>query len=233
MRAMNLTDERKRDTHVAFEPVSVKKETGFRTSDGGRVRTVRVIKSTYAANLDALRELSRQERQEIPDLLIESDPEIDFKYTGKISAKTKTVYIDDSGKISFNVRFQDVVYDVAGEEVARKPQESLPSNIRIDRPLSWTGKMIPIKAAVGKFVFSRIYQLHHVNGLTFDFLYEMAKELHEKRSFVLIGAGQGGKEPLRFSRGGPPYRAFLRGRVRDDAYCLSLHLTNLELKEIQ
>jgi len=233
MRAMNLTDERKRDTHVAFEPVSLTAETGFRLAGGGRVRTVRVIKNTWASGLEAIQDLSMEEKREIPDLLIEGDPEIDFRYTGKISAKTKTVYLEETGAISFNVRFQDVTFDVAGVEVGRRPQENLPSNIRIDRPLSWTGKMVPIATAVKKFVFSRIYHLHHVNGLTFDFLYEMAGRLHQQQSFVLIGAGPGGKEPLRFSRGGPPYRAFLSGRVRGEAYCLSLHLTNLELKEIQ
>ncbi len=49
---------------------------------------------------------------------------------------------------------------------------------------------------------------------------------------MMVGAGPKGKEPLRFTHGGPPYRGFLHGRVKDDAYCLSLHLTNLELKDI-
>ncbi|RLC12223.1 MAG: hypothetical protein DRI57_17965, partial [Deltaproteobacteria bacterium] len=71
-----------------------------------------------------------------------------------------------------------------------------------------------------------------VNGLTYDFLYDMAKQLHEKKSLMLVGSGKKGIQPLIFHDGGLPYRGFLEGRIRDDAYCLILHLTNLELKEL-
>jgi len=33
------------------------------------------------------------------------------------------------------------------------------------------------------------------------------------------------------NRGGKPYNAFLEGRIKDDAYCLILHLSNMELKK--
>jgi hypothetical protein len=32
------------------------------------------------------------------------------------------------------------------------------------------------------------------------------------------------------NRGGRPYNAFLEGRVKGEAYCLILHLSNMELK---
>ncbi len=230
MRALNLTDDKKRDTHVAFEPVTVKAETGFRLEDGGRVRSIKVIKNTFDSNLGSLKTMSTDKEREIEDLLIEGDPEIDYRYMGKISSRTKTIYIDEQGQLAYNVRFQDIVYSPEGEETARKPRESLPANISTDWPLSWTNKFIPMKKAAEMFVFSKVYQLRHVNGLTFDFLYKMAELLDKKQAFMLVGAGKNGKEPLRFSRGSVPYRAFLRGRVRDGAYCLSLHLTNLELK---
>jgi hypothetical protein len=83
-----------------------------------------------------------------------------------------------------------------------------------------------------KLVFAKKYQLSHVNGLTFDFLYEMAKDLHEKDSLMMVGAGAKGNEPLVFQDGGKAYRAFLEGRVKDGKYILLLHLSNLELKAI-
>ncbi|ODS32091.1 MAG: hypothetical protein SCARUB_02798 [Candidatus Scalindua rubra] len=59
----------------------------------------------------------------------------------------------------------------------------------------------------------------------------MAKELHDKNALMFVGGGQKGNEPLILTTGGTPYRGFLEGRVKDDTYCLILHLTNLELKE--
>ena len=93
--------------------------------------------------------------------------------------------------------------------------------------------MIPKSKAVKMFAFTRKYQIRHINGLTFDFLQDIARELHEKDVLMLLGAGSNGIGPLVMSTGGTPYRAFLEGRVDGDRYCLLLHLTNLELKTIQ
>ena len=82
------------------------------------------------------------------------------------------------------------------------------------------------------FIFSKKYQLRHVNGLTYDFLYDMAKQLDEKNALMLIGTGTKGTQPLIFHAGGVPYRGFLEGRIEGDTYCLILHLTNLEMKEL-
>ena len=95
-----------------------------------------------------------------------------------------------------------------------------------------TGKLFPKKEFYNKLVFAKKYQLHHINGLTFDFLFEMAKELHDKESIMMIGGGTKGNEPLVFQDGGKAYRAFLEGRVKDNSYLLILHLSNLELKGI-
>ena len=74
--------------------------------------------------------------------------------------------------------------------------------------------------------------MQHVNGLTYDFLFDMAKKLADAGAMMLITAGAKGNEPLVMSNCGTPYRAFLEGRVQGDSYALILRLTNLELKEI-
>ena len=73
-------------------------------------------------------------------------------------------------------------------------------------------------------------QLMHINGLTYDFLYGMAKDLEEKQSMMLLGGGVKANQPLILRRGSSPYRGFLEGRTKGDKYCLLLHLSNLELK---
>ena len=93
-------------------------------------------------------------------------------------------------------------------------------------------KLIPKDKAMRMFMFKKSYQVQHVNGLTFDFLFDMAKKLHDAKAMMLVGAGAKGTEPLVMSNGGTPYRAFLEGRVEGDTYVLILRLTNLELKEI-
>ena len=233
MRSLNITDQNQRDSPVAFEPVTPESSTSFALASGDSVQSVKIIKNTFRSDLTAVARIAERRGKDIVDLLIESDPEIDFDYTGKISTQTKTIYLDEHEHISYNVRFKESIYDPDGKELTRRDYVRLPSNISGDEPLSWSGKFIPARKAIRQFVFGKIYQLRHVNGLTYDFLYGMARILHEKRSFMRVGAGPKGKDPLRFSRGGPPYHAFLFGSVREDAYRLSLHLTNLELKDFE
>ena len=92
-------------------------------------------------------------------------------------------------------------------------------------------KFIPKVKLYNKVILSSKYQIKHVNGLTFDFLFNIAKLLHEKESFMIMGGGKG-DEPLVFNDGGKPYRSFLEGRIKDKSYCLILHLSNQELKGI-
>ena len=92
--------------------------------------------------------------------------------------------------------------------------------------------MMPRAKVYNKLVFDKKYQLKHVNGLTYDFLFEMAKELSDKDSLMMLGGGKSGKEPLVMNDGGKPYRAFLDGRVKGEKYCLILHLTDQELKPL-
>ena len=146
--------------------------------------------------------------------------------------KVKKVYLDNKGKVAYRVIRQQVRYSPDGEEMEVKKFHTTESNINIDFPLRWTGKLIPKDKAVRTFAFIRKFQLKHINGLTFDFLYDMAKMLDEKNCMMLVGAGSKGIGPLVMSTGGTPYRAFLEGRVKDDKYCLLLHLTNLELKSL-
>ncbi len=81
-----------------------------------------------------------------------------------------------------------------------------------------------------RFVFAGKMQISHYNGLTYDFLYAMAKELEEKESLMMLGAGPKSNQPLLFKRGGKTYRGFLEGRTDGPKYALILHLSNMELK---
>ncbi|MEM9864601.1 MAG: hypothetical protein AAF938_23575 [Myxococcota bacterium] len=96
--------------------------------------------------------------------------------------------------------------------------------------MRWTGRRVKAAVAVRRFVFGRTLALTHRDGLTYDYLYAMAKELAESKELVMMGAGDSGKDPLVLVSNGTPYRAFLEGRIDGERYQLLLHLSNMELK---
>jgi hypothetical protein len=128
------------------------------------------------------------------------------------------------------VREEEVVKTPDGEEKERRDREVKLQNVNTDVPIQWSNKLIKKNDAVRKFVFTDTKQIFHTNGLTWDFLFEMASELADKDSMMLVGGGKKGNEPLVFQRGGRAYRGFLEGRIENESYCLLLHLSNLELK---
>jgi hypothetical protein len=103
-------------------------------------------------------------------------------------------------------------------------------NVNAEQPLAWSGKLLPKREVYNKFVFVAKLQVVHVNGITYDFLFDIARQLEEKNSLLLVGAGPKAAQPLILRYGALPYRAFLEGRTRGAEYCLLLHLSNIELK---
>ncbi len=144
------------------------------------------------------------------------------------------VYIDDAREMVHRIRQFEIVRNADGSLRERRPRDVAPQNVSSDAPLSWSGVFIKKSEVVRKFVFANKLQLMHINGLTYDFLYGMAKELEEKNSMMLRGAGlknnQQNNQALILRRGSVPYRGFLEGRTQSDRYVLLLHLSNLEMK---
>ena len=124
----------------------------------------------------------------------------------------------------------EIVRNPDGTEKLRRPKKVQTTNISVDQPLRWSGKLLPKRDVFNKFVMVAKQQIVHINGLTYDFLFEMARELEQKESLLLLGAGPKANQPLILRRGSLPYRGFLEGRTRGDEYCLLLHLSNIELK---
>jgi hypothetical protein len=166
----------------------------------------------------------------VSSALIEDDPEIDLEHVGRFLRDTSRVYVDASGEIVHRVQFWEIVRNPDGSERERRPRKILETNVAGEVPLRWSGKFIRKEEACRKFVFSGKVQLQHINGLTYDFLFDMAKQLEQKDSLMLLGAGPKSNQPLILKRGGTPYRGFLEGRTQGDRYCLILHFSNLELK---
>lgn len=168
--------------------------------------------------------------------LIEGDPELDLQIAGRLMRDATAVYLDPSAAqpvIATEFKEVEVVYTPDGQEKERRARVFRTANVDTTAPLKIV-RRLPTKECLTKFVFRGMQQLAHTDGLTFDFLYGLAKSLQESQSMALVGAGPKGAGPLVLRDGGTPFRAFLYGEVDgsgDDArYRLLLLLSDQELK---
>jgi hypothetical protein len=87
------------------------------------------------------------------------------------------------------------------------------------------------REAIGRFAFTRVYQVRHGNALEYDFLFGLAAHLEQRESLVLVGSGPRGIGPLIPERNALPMKAFLAGKTQDKAYRLVLYLAAFELRK--
>jgi len=230
-RLLSLMDDRKRDAHVAIE--RPKRKSGVRwVGPKGAVRLERLIRSTDETDHDALlRRFGSAEA--VAKAIADGDPEIPITLAGRKIGEGGRIHVREDGTVLGIARFLEVVTSPSGEEKSRKDFIDVEPNVVDDGPpLPWTGRLMPIDEAIRKFAFVRKIQLRHVSGLTFEFLYDIAKRLHEERKLLVVGTGPKGQAPLIFSTNGTPYRGFLEGRIVGETYSVVLHLSNLELKPL-
>lgn len=226
---VNISNSKNRDAVVAFESLMPKRTVRNTDADGRGVQNRKLLKTDVVHDLPQLLKKSKK-MDKVADALIKSDPEIDVEEFGMFLTDTSRVYVTEKGIVHLIDEFE-VIKDPDGTVRDRRPRKKESQNINTDVPLKWTGKFIKKKDAVTKFVFTNKKQLVHVNGLTFDFLFDMAKTLQKKDALLLLRGGEGANSPLVMNRGGKAYNAFLEGRVKGDSYCLIMHLSNMELKK--
>lgn len=231
IRAIHLANEKKRDAEIAFEARVKRIQIHSVLADGSEKENVKILKTTVQREEEALLK-KYGEMDKLARALAEEDPDVDPETVGKMIRRTRKLWVDEENRIAYRVNLFRVIREPDGTERERRDLNKLPGNMNAEVPLRWNGKKYPKDEAIRKFVFTKKYQIRHVNGVTFDFLYNMAKELHESRALGLVVAGRKGNEPILLSRGGQPYRGFLEGRVEGERYCLVLHLSDIELKEL-
>lgn len=230
IRAIHISNDRKRDAQVAFDAQPFVSTLRRVLPSGEEPVAVRLVKVMAETDRTLLR---TYKPEQMPAALAQDDPDVDMEVTGRKLKRMRRLFVDRDYKIAYHVNLFQVVINSDGTERERRELTKVSGNVNQQIPLRWTGRLYPRREAVRQFVFSRNYQLRHVNGATFDFLFDMAKQLDRADAMVLIGAGRKGIDPILLSRGGQPYRGFLEGRIDKDRYCLILHLTDIELKGLQ
>ena len=226
---INLADERRRDAIVKAESVRIDEPVRYLGPKGNQTWTRRILKSTIEHDLESLVE-QFDTPQAIAAALLEDDPEVDIERFGQFLWNTSKVWMNPDEELVFMVEQLEEVRGPRGKVLSTRARERAEPNVDAEIPLRWTGKLVSRDDAIRRFIFTSKLQIVHINGLTYDFLYDMAKQLSETNSLMLVGAGESGKDPLIFRRGSVPYRGFLEGRVKDNSYILLLHLSNMELK---
>jgi len=229
MRKLHLMNKENRDATVAIS--SLKYEKPFEMGIPNKELKFKRYLSATQENLD--KTLASLYGDNYSSKLIEEDPEIDIEAIGKFISGSDVVYLSSKGELLYSPpKTVEVIIAPDGTEKERRSPEDIPGNVDDELPVRWTGKKMPKSKVAVKFAFKRTIQIKHVDGLTYDYLFDMAKELQDEDVMVLVGAGQKGNEPLIFQANGMPYRGFLEGRVDGKKYQLLLHLSNMELKRI-
>ena len=231
MRQIHISNAQKRDAEVAFEAMVPKSVINHVLPDGQKHSNTKFLKTTIELTDEALMK-QYKDLNALAHGIANADPEIDMEVIGRKLGATRKLYLHSDNCIAYRINMIQVVRNPDGTEKERKDLYREQANANCEIPLQCSGKKFPKADAVKKFVFTRKYQIRHVNGLTYDFLHAMAKDLHDSQSLMMMGAGAKGNEPIRLTTGGEKYRGFLEGRVDGDKYCLILHLTNMELKKI-
>lgn len=171
-----------------------------------------------------------EEIQAFSERLVKEDPEIDVEHAGMILDNISRGF-RVPGEPELAGTFEKMVAQYAPDGTLKKKErvEIKETNIDTENPVKM-GKALPLKEAFSKFVFHNHFVLRHDDGVQFEFLSGIAKELWEKQEVVVLGTGAKGNQPLVFVQGPTAYKAFLYGELRDGKYRLLVLLTRMELK---
>jgi hypothetical protein len=227
MRRIHLANAGQRNAVVVG--LNLPSEPGPTMGRQGKPATFRRFITAGDGRLDA--DLAATLGDDYSAELIAGDPEIDTEVVGRFVEGTQSVLMSSDGEPLFAApHITEISFDPHGTETGRRDPVEVAATVNDAIPLRWTGRKMPISEAVRRFAFKRTIQLQHVDGVTYDFLHSMAKELSSEGVMVLLGAGETGKDPLIMQMNGSPYRGFIEGRVDGDQYILLLHLSNMELR---
>lgn len=229
MRTIHLANPANRDATVAVE--TRKPAPGHKLGlPGAQVRKLRLVSGTEGTDHAAI--VARY-GDAYGAALVAADPDVDLEQFGRIVSGTTTVLTTAAGEvIHASPRLEEWIEGPDGQVRERREPVDREANVNGDAPVVFSKQRVSVADAVRQFVFGRTVQIQHVDGLTYDFLYAMAKELAERRELARLVAGPQRRDPLVFQLNGTPWQGFLGGRVDGDRYQLLLHLTNLELKRL-
>lgn len=229
MPEISLSNNKGRDAQVMADSVRIPVLVRWIDHEGRQATSSRLLKATIDRDYETLLK-NHGSPAGVANALIAGDPEVDLEMAGTFLRDTSRVYINSDRQVVYSVTEIEIVRNPDGSEKTRRPKKINLPNVNAEQPLLWSGRFLSKREVASKFVIVSKLQIRHVNGLTYDFLLGIARELEQRNSLLVMGAGPKANQPLILRRGSLPYRGFLEGRTRGEEYCLLLHLSNIELK---
>jgi hypothetical protein len=217
------------DTVVNLSPTHKKPIHYHQTLDRKKVFTKKVMKfdSKLASNF-------LLQMDDLSDKLKSEDPEYDIELTGKTIEHTVRIVVNPK-TLDPVYSFKEVdILERADQERLERPHTPTVANINEPIPVKVTDTYHTPKELLQKYIFRKSYYLSHIDGMTYKFLFDIAKFLEDLDKFVRLQAyDQETKKPtaLIMRTGGIPFpAAYLEGKTNGNQYCLVLHLADRELK---
>lgn len=227
--------------HIAYKKINTEIEMistrtpmkrYYRTPKGKKVSHSRALVFDAPLRYEKLLEQEANLLETIRD----EDVEVDVEAAGELIRKGSRLYVNRQLKPVYTFSIFDMIIRPSGE-ILERPHQVTEPNANTVIPLRVLGKksqlFSPLDIAT-RFVISSSYFLSHTDGVSYQFLYDIAHKLAQEGKFARIQAYDPQtkeKSPLVLARGRQPYAAaFLEGRVRGEEYCLIFHLSNQELK---
>lgn len=217
-----------------------KKQIVKKSDEGKEVQNVNL--GLYAPENEFMVRLRKDE--DLLEDFLDSDNDIELELTGKVVGRTVTILLLSQNELCYNFTEYVIKKDRTGKIVPceecgeiyceHRIKKQIDPNVNDEKiPITWINKyMIDKHEALKKWSFERSYQVVHTNGLTYDFLYKMAKNLHDLNKVVLVAPVIEKKpQKLVIRTGNIPFYGWLEGRVEGDKYALILHGTKFRLSD--
>lgn len=175
---------------------------------------------------------------------LKNDNEINMELAGKEVGRTSTLLLAGENELCYNFTEYEIKKDRYGKIIPceecgqvhceHRVKQQIYGNVNDDDiPITWIKKyMIDKREVLRTWSFDRSYQIVHTNGLTYDFLYKMAKLLNDLNKVVFVAPIINKKpQKLVLRTGNLPFYGWLEGRIKGDQYALILHGTTFKLSD--
>jgi len=216
------------DADLWLTPVYRKKKRTYQTKTGEKTIYRRFLKF----DIDKRPKLLLQDPKFFENVR-DADVDVDVELTGRLIKKTRKITVNEDYIPVYNFMMYDILELPDGSKKERVHQHTQ-GNIMDKIPVRISQDLYDPKEVMLSYVFRRNLYIKHNNGLTFKFLYDLAKKLSDLQKFARVDTYDPKtkkRAPLALYDGGRKFpRAFLEGKVKEKSYCLVLHLSDQELK---
>lgn len=164
--------------------------------------------------------------------LIDTNEELDLELGGRYVKFTNRIVVNKEFQPVYNYIRYDILQLPDGSKRER-PHLYTRGNTNQETPVKITDDLIDPKDLMLKYIFRKSYYITHNNGLTFKFLYDIARKLYNANKFARVEAydlDTQKRSPLILYDGGRKFpRSYLEGRIKKNSYALILHVSDQEL----